>query len=236
MKFFVFLLAPLANFCVTQDEVSIKWYGHAFFTVTCGKTVIAIDPYNDKWGYKTREVKADYCICSHAHEDHNASDLVVGTKEVLQGPEEFSTNWDDICVESILVDHDENEGKKRGKNSIFVITYKKLKIAHFGDIGRVLTDKEKEFLKDVDVVMIPVGGKYVVTPETAKTVADSLSAKVVIPMHYKTEEAKWLEFGADDFTKLFDKGDVKIVKKNTAVLDKNKIPEKRQIWVLDYVR
>ena len=36
--------------------------------------------------------------------------------------------------------------------------------------------------------MVPVGGYYTIGPEEAKALIDDLQPKVVIPMHYRTQE------------------------------------------------
>ena len=60
-----------------------------------------------------------------------------------------------------------------------------VRAAHLGDLGCGLTAEQKEQLKGLDALMIPVGGTYTLTGEEAAKVAKAIGAKVTIPMHYK---------------------------------------------------
>ena len=62
-----------------------------------------------------------------------------------------------------------------------------LRVAHMGDVGEMPAPEVLEQLKGVDAVMLPVGGFYTVGPQEAKTIADAVEAKVVIPMHYRSD-------------------------------------------------
>lgn len=50
----------------------LKYYGHSFFTLTLESgLVIAFDPYGDFYAYPKRQVRADVCLISHHHHDHD---------------------------------------------------------------------------------------------------------------------------------------------------------------------
>lgn len=80
-----------------------------------------------------------------------------------------------------------------------------MKLAHFGDLGHPLTDEQAAQIGNVDVALIPVGGFYTIDPHTAKQVARQVNAKVIIPMHYRTEQFGFDVIAhIDDFTALYD--------------------------------
>ena len=81
--------------------------------------------------------------------------------------------------------HDHTQGRERGDNLITVIEAEGLSIAHFGDIGHLLSGEQLDALGAVDIMMLPVGGYYTVGAEEAKKIADAVGASVVIPMHYR---------------------------------------------------
>ena len=60
-------------------------------------------------------------------------------------------------------------------------------MAHLGDLGCELEPEQLEALKGLDALMIPVGGFYTVGPKEAKEIVDALQARVVIPMHYRSD-------------------------------------------------
>jgi L-ascorbate metabolism protein UlaG (beta-lactamase superfamily) len=61
-----------------------------------------------------------------------------------------------------------------------------LNIVHLGDLGHKLPDAQIEKLGNVDVLMIPVGGKFTIDGEEAMDIIKEIQPSYVIPMHYKT--------------------------------------------------
>ena len=57
-------------------------------------------------------------------------------------------------------------------------------ILHCGDLGATLTDAQIDEIGDVDVLMIPVGGKYTITADEAISLIKKIEPRIVIPMHY----------------------------------------------------
>src|SRR5205823_2585208 len=104
--------------------------------------------------------------------------------------------------------------------TIYVIKAEDMTVAHLGDLGHKLTDKQIEDMGDVDILMIPVGGTYTIDAKTAVEVISQIEPKVIIPMHYMVEgHAPSPLDGPDKFVKelgldaeKLDK--YKIVKKN----------------------
>ena len=95
--------------------------------------------------------------------------------------------------------HDDALGAKRGTNLIHVFEYGDMVLAHFGDLGHVLTEEQIEEIGPVDIALLPVGGFYTIDPQQAMEVAQQVEARVIIPMHYRTEE-----FGFDVIARLDD--------------------------------
>ena len=93
-------------------------------------------------------------------------------------------------------------------------------VAHFGDLGHILTEEQMEAIGPVDVALIPVGGFYTIDAEQAAEVAQQVEAKVIIPMHYRTEDFGFDVIShIDDFTSQFE--DVVYVDEDTIVIDEN---------------
>ena len=63
-------------------------------------------------------------------------------------------------------------------------------ICHLGDLGHVLDNKQLERLEGIDILMIPVGGKYTLDAKKAVEVISQIEPRIVIPMHYKTKDVK----------------------------------------------
>lgn len=161
-------------------SVNITWLGHSCFLLECGGYRVVLDPYKDEKvpGLGPVRVVANQVICSHDHDDHNwvqAVNLVDSSE-----PSPFS-------IELIQTYHDEEQGALRGGNRITVMRAQGVRIAHFGDLGVMLSDQQLEQLMDIDVALIPVGGYYTIDAKTANLLTTVIRARVVIPMHYRSE-------------------------------------------------
>ena len=99
--------------------------------------------------------------------------------------------------------HDPEQGALRGPNRIHILESDGLKIAHMGDIGCPLTREQKDLLKHLDAILIPVGGYYTIDAVQAKAVVDDLASRAVIPMHYRSDHFGYPVIGRlEEFTGL----------------------------------
>ena len=81
--------------------------------------------------------------------------------------------------------HDPKQGALRGENIIFKIKMDGITICHLGDLGEPCTASLLQKIGEVDILLLPVGGKYTIDAMEAKNLAKSVSPKAIIPMHYK---------------------------------------------------
>ena len=180
-----------------MDKVKIEYYGHACFRLSYGGQRIVLDPYSDNSvpGLKKLRTEAEFVYCSHDHHDHNAA----GCVRIKPG------KAPNFRLEEISTDHDDAGGALRGKNTVRIFTFGKLRLAHFGDLGRALTAAEVKKLRGLDCALMPIGGCYTIDAATAKDIIDAIEPAAVVPMHYRSESAGYDEIGTlDDFFLLFD--------------------------------
>ncbi len=157
--------------------MKIKWHGHACFSISSGDFSVVIDPYspNSVPGLSPLRLRANKILCTHDHHDHNCKAAVALTK-TAESPFKYAT---------VKTFHDEVEGAKRGKNSIYILEAEGVRAAHFGDLGCIPTDEQLKEIGKLDAVMIPVGGYYTIDAKTAAEILSKLDVKVIIPMHYR---------------------------------------------------
>ncbi|HBI17385.1 MAG: Zn-dependent hydrolase of the beta-lactamase fold-like protein [Candidatus Moranbacteria bacterium GW2011_GWF2_34_56] len=170
--------------------MNIQYYGHSCFKIATkaegrgSEDVIAfIDPFDKKVGLKPPQGKADVVFVSHAHHDHSNVEALKENPVIIDAPGEYSVKG--INVTGIDSFHDDQEGAQRGRNTIFVLDTEDIRICHLGDLGVDLTIKQLEKIGDVDVLMVPVGGKYTIDYKVAAAIAKKLSPSIIIPIHYK---------------------------------------------------
>ena len=178
-------------------EVKITALGHACFLLEHEGYRVCIDPYADGMipGLPALHVVADAVYCSHEHGDHNARE-VVGLY-AAEKPVPFT-------LEEYVTPHDDKDGALRGMNTVRIFDFNGLKIAHLGDIGCFPNEELAQALKGIDCMLIPVGGFYTIGCQTAYQIIKAAQPKVVIPMHYRTDDTGFDVLShIDDFMKLW---------------------------------
>jgi L-ascorbate metabolism protein UlaG (beta-lactamase superfamily) len=97
----------------------------------------------------------------------------------------------------------------------------------------MLTGEQVAELGNVDVLMVPVGGSATIDAEKASEVARLLNAKVVIPMHYKTDKFKApMVAGVDKFIDVM--GNCKKLDKQSVEITRDNLGEYAGALVLNY--
>ncbi|NIT37329.1 MAG: MBL fold metallo-hydrolase [candidate division Zixibacteria bacterium] len=183
--------------------MKFKWYGHASFGITTADGVhICTDPYiagsyDGAIGYGPIRDACDVVLQSHGHDDHAGAGELGGNPVVVRGAGTHKVRG--ITFVGTHTYHDERQGRERGENTVFTFEADGMKVAFLGDLGHVLSDEQVAAVGPVDVVLIPVGGHYTIDAATATKVAEQLEAKVIFPMHYKTDACGFPLATVDDF-------------------------------------
>jgi len=152
-----------------------------------GVTLVT-DPFGKELGLKIPNFEADIVTVSHQHADHNNTGALRANPFIIDTPGEYDIK--SVMVQGIESFHDTKSGAERGKNIIYRIEMDDLTLVHLGDLGHALTDAQLDQLDKVDVLFIPVGGKYTIDAKLAVEVIGQLEPRVVIPMHYKLPGSK----------------------------------------------
>lgn len=204
--------------------------GHSAFKIKGKQKTVVTDPYADSVGKFPRDVEADIVTVSHSHEDHNAIEKLKTKSFIIDGPGEYEVGG--VSVVGVQVFHDAVLGEERGINTIFVIEIDGLRIVHLGDLGHKLTEENLEEIGAVDVVLVPVGGKYTIDAKGAKEVISQVDPWVAIPMHYQMADFGLKEIaGVDEFLKEMGKAEVAAIPK--LVISTDKLPTELEVVVLE---
>jgi L-ascorbate metabolism protein UlaG (beta-lactamase superfamily) len=176
-----------------------RWLGHNCFRIRAREATVLTDPVDRSTGYAAAKQSVDVVILSHEHKGHVNLGLVKPGYQIVRGPGEYEMH--DIFITGIRTYHDEEKGKLRGYNTIYIIDVEGMRICHLGDLGHPLTEEHTEALSNVDVLLVPAGGGEVISPAIAAEVVTALEPKLVIPMQYKTEIGDKELGSVEDFCK-----------------------------------
>lgn len=166
--------------------MDITYLGHSSFLLKSKQVTVVTDPYDDSMlGFKFPKVSADIVTVSHEHKDHNMTSAVSEVKHVFSGAGEYEAMG--VSMISIPTFHDKFEGKERGSNNVFVFEMDGLRIAHLGDLGHRLSEKQVDKIGEIDILFLPVGDFYTIGPDVAVDVMGDIDPFVTIPMHYKID-------------------------------------------------
>jgi L-ascorbate metabolism protein UlaG (beta-lactamase superfamily) len=166
----------------------IYYHGHAEFLVELADGHrILFDPFPAYVNFPFHRVKADVVSVSHQHSDHNHLDKVEGKPLVVDtgGSHEPMPG---IRLTGVSAFHDDRGGSLRGISLCMILQAEGLKITHLGDLGMVPDEALRRQLFMPDILLIPVGGTYTLDARAARQTVDALQPRIVIPMHYRTEQ------------------------------------------------
>lgn len=165
----------------------LKYYGHSFFTLTLENgSVIAFDPYGTFYEYPRRQLRADVCLISHHHFDHDGLTCLEPGAEVIDAPARMS--WLAACPFWACPPSTTGRAGRRGaKTSFFIVEAEGLRVGHAGDLGHLPTRAQAAQIGRLDLLLLPVGGYYTIDAAQAMDVCGLLKPTVTIPMHYRTQ-------------------------------------------------
>lgn len=187
----------------------ISWLGHAsfFFTdKTTGNKIYYVDPFDL---HATNLEKADLLFITHAHPDHDSPDdirkiikndtILIATPDVVARLNMFPNEKQEVApnqsysvknfnfstVPAYNVNPQRLEAHPKENNWVgYIFQLNGKKIYHAGDTDFIPEMKELK-QQNLDVAMLPMGGKYTMDVDDMIEAANTIAAKVTIPMHYK---------------------------------------------------
>jgi hypothetical protein len=184
--------APFIVPAAASGFVEIRWFGHSFFQITSSSgTKIITDPFGPM-GYPMPEVWPHVVTVGREHGNHNNVGLIKGRPIVLRGLKEGTFEWNDVrlSVRDVLIynvpihQRGYMEFKASLKGAAFVFEVDGMCILHAGDISKPFNEDQLQFVGHIDVLLVPIGGRFTAGPEEAKEIIDQLRPKIVVPMHY----------------------------------------------------
>ena len=165
--------------------MEITWHGHSCFRINeRGMASVVTDPYDPAViGLDPGKLRADVVTVSCDDPAHNYLNAIRGKAFEITGPGEYEIGG--VFITGVRI----NGSKKKAapdevRNTVYVIDYNGLTVAHLGELNSVPSQTEVEGLGEVNVALVPIGGLTSLNASKAAEVISLLEPNIVIPMHY----------------------------------------------------
>jgi len=208
--------------------MKISYLGHASFLIESQGQYLLTDPCDERSGYRPWKGPVDVVTVSHDHYDHNAVEQLQGNPRIIKA-QTAPVEAGGFTVQGFRSYHDKKQGQERGVNYIYKITAENLNLVHMGDQGTLLDQDLLEKIGPVDILMVPVGGRYTVDAAEAAQIVTQLKPSIVIPMHYKTPQGKVDVAPVEKFISQYEK----VVKRPELTITAQELPQAMQVIVLE---
>ena len=168
--------------------MTITWLGHSCFVLESGGFRVLLDPYKGVRGYPDVTAEVDAVYCSHDHFDHA---YTAGVTLAAGGRSPFA-------LREVPTFHDDQNGTLRGKKHGPGLLRRGVYLWPIWGIWAPAHGTAGGGHRPCDVLLLPVGGAYTIDAPAAWAVAEQLSPRIIIPMHYRQGEKGFLELDTVD--------------------------------------
>lgn len=165
--------------------MEITWHGHSCFRISeRGMASVVTDPYDPAVvGIDPGKLKAEIVTISCDDPAHNHLKTIRGSAFEITGPGEYEVGG--VFITGVRI----NGSKKSSssdevRNTVYVIDFNGLTVAHLGELNSVPSQTEVEGLGEVNIALVPIGGYTSLNAAKAAEVISLLEPSIVIPMHY----------------------------------------------------
>ena len=193
--------------------MKITYYAHSTFGIEISGTHLLVDPFitgNERVKDKVSldELKADYILLTHAHQDHTLDAEVIAkrTGAVIVSNFEIATFYENIGIEVHPMNHGGNwsfefgnlkyvnaihtssfpDGSNGGQPGGFVIEGEHKNIYIAGDTALTMDMKLIPLHTRLDLAILPIGDNFTMGVEDAIIASDFIGCDKIIGCHYDT--------------------------------------------------
>lgn len=155
--------------------VEITYLGRTCFRLKGRDGTVLTDPCPPESGFQLGKQTADIVTISRADDPgYSYREAVSGEPKVLDAPGEYE-------IAGMLVTGVATKRSDGTRNVVFVVEIDGIRIGHLG----LPTTNAFDELKDLDVLLLPVGGGNAFPPVMAADVMTKIEPRLAIPMNYK---------------------------------------------------
>ena len=212
--------------------MEITWYGLSCFRLNeRGMAAVVTDPYDPEVvGLDPGKLRADVVTMSCENPAHNYRRAVPGSAFEITGPGEYEIGG--VFITGVLINGSKKKSADGVRNTVYVINYDGLNIAHLGELNSVPSQTEVEGLGEVHVALVPIGGNTSLNAAKAAEVISLLEPSIVIPMHYGMTGVNLQLDSLSKFLKEMGLTEVE-TEESIKITSVNSLSEETRVMVLD---
>ncbi|MGE3076522.1 MAG: MBL fold metallo-hydrolase [Dehalococcoidia bacterium] len=156
--------------------IEITYLGRNCFRLKGREGCVITDPCPPDSGFAIGKQTAEVVTISRRDDPGYAwADGIGGDPMVFDAPGEYE-------VGGILITGVATKSVDGTRNVMFISEIDGIRVGHLGLAGSASLDD----LKDVDILLLPVGGSNALSPNLAADLMTKIEPRIAIPMNYKT--------------------------------------------------
>jgi L-ascorbate metabolism protein UlaG (beta-lactamase superfamily) len=156
--------------------IEITYLGRNCFRLKGRESVVITDPCPPDSGFSLGKQTANLVTISRKDDPaYSYVDGISGSPMVLDAPGEYE-------ISGVLVTGIATKAADGSQNVVFISEIDGIRVGHMG----LASTANLEDFKDVDVLLLPVGGGSGPNPTVAADLMTKIEPRIAIPMNYKT--------------------------------------------------
>ena len=164
----------------------IEYKGGNTVVIATKKATLVVDPKLSLVGLKDLAVKGAIELATEERFTLGSD----AARLVIEGPGEYEAA--DFSIRGTAAQRHIDTEENGLKSTIYRIEIGDVRVALLGNIADKLSEDQLESLGVVDILILPVGGGgYTLDATAAASLARSIDAKAVIPIHYADKALKY---------------------------------------------
>jgi L-ascorbate metabolism protein UlaG (beta-lactamase superfamily) len=181
----------------------ITYHGYTCFKIQSSqKITIITDIFDKSVGMKPPAPKAEILTFSCDHYD--SKNILNGQKDnlpfIINSSGEYEISG--VMIDGIFAKHGESSAKESFDTTIYKFLVDDISICHLGDMGqKELNEKQLDSIGDVDILLTPVGGTYLLDYKSAAHIVNQIEPRIIVPMGYGMKDLKLKLDSVDLFLK-----------------------------------
>jgi L-ascorbate metabolism protein UlaG (beta-lactamase superfamily) len=170
-----------------SGTVRLQYLGNSCILITAPDgTRIVSDPYGTfdhpiGMDPLPEDLEADAVTVSHSHPDHNNTNAVGGSPQIIKTPGTYQIGM--VTVTGYQGKEGSPSGPSSMSNTIFVFETAGVKIVHLGDSGPATKAEVLAGIENADVILVNIDA-YVIPRDQVMTFMQQIHARTILPAHY----------------------------------------------------